>query len=371
MVNKKFWAATFTLTGATIGAGIWALPYVFSKAGIFVGISWVVFLGAIMIFTNLSLGEVCLRTKQKHQLAGLAEKYLGKNGKTLMIFAILFGIYSALLAYLIGEGQSLSKLLTGNLNYSILFGAIFWLLMTLLLRGGLKGLKKVETWGVILIITLILGIFMWSLPKINLTNIPLINPQYIFLPFGVVLFALLGFISLPELRIEIAGQEKKLKKAIILGTLIPIILYIIFSLSFVGILGNKIEEIATLSFGPIVILLGIFTMFTSYFVLSFSLEDMFKLDINSSNLISFIFVSLVPLALYLIISFFGILSFVSVLGAGGLVSGSLTGILILIMNKKAKKKGNRKPEYSMHINWFLILLLCAVFSLGVVFEFFF
>ena len=33
MVNKKFWATAFTLTGTVVGAGILGLPYVFSQSG--------------------------------------------------------------------------------------------------------------------------------------------------------------------------------------------------------------------------------------------------------------------------------------------------------------------------------------------------
>ena len=143
-MNKKFWATTFTLTGTIIGAGILGLPYVFAQSGFLAGLFWLIVLGAVMIFVNLTLSETILRTKGKHQLSGYAEKYLGRWGKYAMFFAMLFGIYSALLAYLIGEGESLSKLLPGNIN-PILLGIAFWLVMTLLLREGLRGLKKIET----------------------------------------------------------------------------------------------------------------------------------------------------------------------------------------------------------------------------------
>lgn len=64
-----------------------------------------------------------------------------------MFFAMIFGIYSALLAYLMGEGQSISVIFTGSTDYAIYFAVGFLILMTLLLRDGLKGLKKIETWG--------------------------------------------------------------------------------------------------------------------------------------------------------------------------------------------------------------------------------
>ncbi len=368
MVDKKFWATVFTLSGTIIGAGILGLPYVFSKSGFFIGLFWLLVIGAIVMFTSLCLGEVSLRTKGKHHLAGYARKYLGIWQKRIMFFAVAFGIYSALLAYLIGEGQSFSKLFTGTLDYSLYFAIGFWIIMSFLLREGLRGLKKIETWGVLAIIFIILFISGWYSPSINVENLFYNDFSYFFLPFGIILFALLGFTSIPELKMEIKGKEKKLKKAIVVGILIPIILYIIFSFVFVGVLGKEIQGVATLSFGNLVVLLGIFTMLTSYFVLSFSLRDMFMFDLGFSKKNTFFFVSIAPLFLYLIASIFNLLDFVTVLGIGGVFSGGLMGILILLMNKKAKKYGDRKPEYSMPINWFVVILLSVVFIAGIIFE---
>ena len=296
-----------------------------------------------------------------------------------MFFAVIFGIYSALLAYLIGEGQSLSKLFFGTLDYSIYFAFAFWILMTLFLREGLKGLKKIEFYGVIVIIGIIFSIFLWFIPEVSFSNLNYYDFSNFFFPFGVVLFAMLGFTSIPELRREIKGEEKLFKKAIILGTLIPVFLYFIFTLIFVGVLGKSVEQIATISFGSFITVLGIFTMLTSYFVLSFSLKDIFIYDLKPQNSLmnflgrkklSFIFVSLVPLVLYLAVTFFDFVDFVRILGIGGVISGGLTGILILLMNINAKKTGNRKSEFSIPINWFVIGILSLIFVLGIVVELF-
>jgi len=366
--DKKFWATAFTLTGTIIGAGILGLPYVFSQSGVVIGLMWVIFLGIIMIFVNLCLGEITLCTGGKHQLAGYAEKYLGKWGKRVMFFAVIFGIYSALLAYLIGEGQSFSQLFTGDVGYAVYFAIGFWLIMTFLLREGLKGLKRVEMWGVSVIIVIILSIVIAYVPQVDFVNYYNYNLSLFFLPFGVVLFALLGFTSIPELKMEIKGNEKKLGKAIFIGSVIPIILYVLFALVFVGVLGKDVTQVATLSFGPIVVVLGIFTMLTSYFVLSFSLKDMYSFDMGFSKWFSFFLASIVPLLAYLLISFLDLAGFIAVLGIGGVVSGGFTGILILLMNKRAKKIGRRKPEYSVGLNWFIVLLLSIVFIAGIVVE---
>ena len=180
---------------------------------------------------------------------------------------------------------------------------------------------------------------------------------------------MLGFTSIPELRREIKGDEKLLKKAIILGTLIPVFLYFIFTLIFVGVLGQNIEQVATISFGSFITILGIFTMLTSYFVLSFSLKDIFIYDLKKKKL-SFIFVSLIPFILYLSVTFFDFTNFTRILSVGGVISGGLTGILILLMNINSKKKGNRKSEFSVPINWFVIGILSLIFVFGIVVELF-
>ena len=366
--DKRFWAAAFTLTGTVIGAGILGLPYVFSKSGFYIGLFWLLFLGFIIILTKLYLGEVILRTKGIHQLPGYAEKYLGKWGRRLMIFEMIFGIYSALLAYLVGSGQSLSQLFTNVNTYSLYFAIVAWILTTLLLREGLRGLKQIMSWGSVAILLIILGIFIWYSPNINLDYVNPVHLENMFLPVGVVLFALLGFSSLPEMKRELIGKERYMKKAIFFGALMPVIAYILFSFIFVATLGTSVPEVATLAFGKIVIILGIFTMFTSYFVLSFILKDMFRYDFRYSRRKTFIFVSVIPLIIFIVVHFLHLLSFISILGIAGVISAGITGILILLMNYKAKKKGDRKPEYSIPINWFIIIIIAIIFIGGVVLE---
>ena len=360
--NKKLFTAAFTLTGTIIGAGILGLPYVSSQSGFFIGLFWILALGIVMLFLNLYLGEIVLRTKETHQLPGYAKKYLGKQAKRIMIFAVLVGIYSALLAYLVGEGQSLSKLFFGNLDYSIYFAIGFWALMTILIKKGLKELKEVEVIGVIAIIAIILSMLFWFYGGIEPSNLASYDLPKFFLPFGVVLFALLGFSSIPELKMEVSGKERLLKKAIIIGTVIPITIYAIFSLTIVGVLGNSVNQVSTLSFGKLIILLGIFTMLTSYFVLSFVVRDIFFYDLRKKKQI-FFFVYVFPLILY-VVTFFNLIDFVGILGIGGVVSGGLTGILILLMNLKAKEKGKRKPEFSIPINWTIIWIISLIFVIG-------
>jgi len=369
MKNKKLFGAAFTLTGTIIGAGILGLPYVFSKSGFLLGLFWILFLGVVMIFTYLYIAELSLRTKGKHQLPGLAKKYLGDRWEYFTLIAMLFGIYASLLAYLIGEGESLSQLFMGGTEFSVYFTIGFWLLLTLLLEGGLERLKTVETWGVVAIIVIVIGMFFYFMPRYDLENVVTMDLPNFFVPFGVTLFALLGFSSLPEIREELRGSEKYLLPAIILGVIIPIVLYFLFAFTFIGVMGKEISEIATLSFGGApMILLGIFTMLTSYFVLSYSVRDVCRLDLKLSKRETFFWSSLFPLILFFVVYLIKINSFILILGVGGVVSGGVTAIMGIVMNFIAKKKGERKPEFSVYINKIIVIILSLIFIGGIFVE---
>jgi len=366
--NKKFWVATSILIGTCIGAGVLGIPYVAAQAGFFVALAYILLIGGIILLVNLYMGEISLRTKGNHQLIGYTGKYLGKKGKRFMEFATLFGIYAAIVAYMLGIGQSISFLVFGDSSYTTLFGILFGVGMSGLLRRGLKALKKYEKIGVSIVLGLLLLIVILFFNKIEIINIVYFNIGNILLPFGVILFALMSFHAIPEVEIVLGNKEKLMKKVLITGTLVCVIFYILFALVVVGFKGTGTPEIATLALGTIFVFLGIFTMFTSWFALGNALETSFMFDERMKKKKAWIFTSLTPLLIFLFIRFFDFFSFTRILSIGGVVSGGLVAILILLMIKKAKKEGNRKPEYSVPVNWFVIGFLILIFVLGVIRE---
>lgn len=370
MVNKKLLTGTSILIGTCVGAGVLGLPYVAAQAGFFTSLVYIIIIGLITYLINLYLGEVSLRTKEKHQIVGYAEKYLGKRGKKLMEFATIFGIYAAIIAYMVGVGESLSFLVLGDTNYSIIFGLFFGVIMSGLLWSGKKSLKKFEKIGVGVVLTLLIFIIIFFIPSVQLNNLLGFNSGNIFLPFGVVLFALMSFHAIPEINIVLGKEKNKLKKVILLGTIISITFYILFTLIVVGFMGLRTPEVATLALGKVFVVLGIFTMFTSYLSLGNSLEDDFIFDENFKKKKSWLLSSIIPIILFIIIQIFDIFSFTKILSIGGVVSGGLASILILMMVKNSRKKGERKPEYTVKINKLIIFTLSVIFLLGIISELF-
>ena len=133
--------AVFMITGMTIGAGVLGIPYVVAQVGLKIGIAYILVLGLVMLALNLMLGEIAVRTNESLQIPGLVGKYLGKWAKLFLNIIIIFASYGALLAYIIGEGQSLSALFGGS---PVVWSVVFWSIASAVVWRGLQTIKIAE-----------------------------------------------------------------------------------------------------------------------------------------------------------------------------------------------------------------------------------
>jgi len=364
----KSFTALAVLLGTIIGAGILGIPYVVMKSGFAIGAIHIVLIGVLTAIIMLYLGEIVLRTKSTHQLPGYAQKYLGNKGKFWMFIAIAFGIFSAVVAYLIGEGRSLSYLIFNSPNYEFQMGIFFLVALSAITFFGLKAFERGEMLGVLFVFFMIISISVYFSNKIDINNLNYISLNNFFAPFGVILFAFLGFVAIPELK-RVLGEKKNLMKSTIISAhVIVVVIYLIFTAIVLGYKGSATPEIATIALGKPFILLGIITMFTAYLSLSTAMIDTIRFDFKKSKKLAWFYVTLIPFVLFLILTLIKQTAFTVVLGIGGVISGGFTAILILSMIKGAKKHGNAKPPYSMPYSKILNIILITIFAAGAILE---
>lgn len=372
-MQKRFLEAVATLMGTTIGAGVLGIPYVVAQSGVLIGLMHIIIIGAAVMLVNLLLGEVVLRTKGNHQLTGYAEKYLGKAGKKLMAITMAAGIYGALLAYIIGAGISLNSIvpwlppLAGSL--------IFFAVASAVVYFGLEAVEKSELLLAFLTVTVITIIIATAITsgKFSAANLTGMNLKNAFMPYGVVLFAFLGAVAIPEMKEELGKNRKLLKKAIITGGLIPIIVYALFALAVIGISGASTSQVATTDLGAklgeltavLANLFAVLAMSTSFIALGLALKEMYVYDYGLHKRAAWILTCIIPMAAFL----FGINSFVAVLGIVGAVAGGTEGILLIRMHSKAqRRKAETKPAYTIKTGRFLAAALAAMFLIGIAYA---
>ena len=104
------------MAGLIIGAGVFALPYAYSQAGVFWGTVHLAVSLFIVYLLHQWYGEVSFYTKGRHRFVGYVEMYLGKKAKSLSLLTTLGSYYFSLLVYAI-------------------MGGIFWLTSPVCLMG--------------------------------------------------------------------------------------------------------------------------------------------------------------------------------------------------------------------------------------------
>ncbi len=368
--RAEFLNAIALLLGTTIGAGIFGIPYVFAKAGFLIGLINLLLLGLIILIVNLSVGEIALRTKKRHMIAGYAKKYLGKFGEYAITFSVLIGIFGAMIAYIIGEGEALSAIFGGD---SLMLSLIFFVIVSAIIWFDLNAVAESDKIISIIMLFIILFISVLAFGHIDFENLKPFDFSKFLLPYGVVLFAMVGASAIPEMEGELIKQKAKLKKAIIIGTLIPLAVYLLFSFVVVGVSGIKTTEVATIglgnALGKYMVLLGnvfaVLAMATSFISVGLAMRWMLRYDYGFSKFSSWFISCFVPLAIFL----GGARSFIEVVALTGAIAGGIEGSLLVLTAKEAKKKGERKPEYEIKLSWWLVGLIMLIFLIGIVYQF--
>ncbi|MFH0819569.1 MAG: aromatic amino acid transport family protein [bacterium] len=368
--NKNFYFALSTLIGTIIGAGIFGLPYAIYQSGIFLGLVYLLVLGFIMIIIHLLYGEVVLRTEKTHRLVGYGEKYLGEPAKMVLTLSALFGLYGSSIVYIILGGEFLNNIFSGFLiNNSFFYSLIFFAVVAILVYFGLKTIKKSEFYLTALLLVTIVIILFLGLTKIHSVNYQAIKLKDVFLPYGVIFFALNGAIAIPELKSILKRKQKLFKKTIILGTLIPLAIYLLFTLVVIGITGGGTSPEALtglknkLGDGMVLIgsLFGFLAIATSFLVIALHLKETFIYDYHLTNLTAWLLACFVPLLLFLA----GFANFIKIIALVGAIMGGIDGIAVVLIYLKAKKHGDKKPEYNLKLPKVFIYSLIGIFLLGI------
>lgn len=368
--NKNFYFALATLIGTIIGAGIFGLPYVFYHSGIFLGVIYLLVLGFITMLIHLLYGEIILRTDKIHRLVGYGEKYLGQPAKMILTLSLIFGLYGSSIAYIILGGEFLNNIFGQFFFHNQFFySLIFFAVTTVLVYFGLRAFEESEFFLTILLLITVIIILVLGLAKINFTNYQNVVLTDAFLPYGVIFFALNGAVAIPELRSILNKRKKLLKRTIIWGTVIPIIIYLLFALVVIGITGGSTsaDTISGLrdKLGDGIVLFGSIFGFlaiaTSFLVIALYLKETFIFDYKLTNFTAWLLSCFPPLIFFLA----GFVNFIKIIALVGAIMGGVDGIAVILIYLKAKRHGDRKPEYSLKIPKLAIYSLIGVFLLGI------
>jgi len=371
--DRKFLHAAAVLIGTMVGAGIFGIPFAFAKAGFWVGMLWLVGLAGILCLFNLFFAELTLSTQGTHQVSGYANIWLGAWGRRLMTIAHMVGMYGALLAYMIVAGEFLHNVLSQFLTvdpqwYSFLF-ALVWSLFWVLRPRTIAAIELVLI-GLYAAIIFIIALF--GLPHIQPAFLTGWTPEFWYLPYGIVLFALAGLTAIPIQRTLLTGRERLMRPAIIASMVVVVVLYALFAFTIVGVSGDVTSpEALSGLYGivgtPVILLaslLGILTISSSFVMLGTALYETFHIDYRLRPSASWLLVLVPPVLFFMS----GLRNFIDVIGLVGAVAIGAQSVLLLAAYLRARHMRLRDAEIRLRMPVIVIWLLMAFFTAGVIHE---
>lgn len=239
-MNYKLFGGILLIIGTSIGGGMLALPIATAQLGFLNALIFLVICWAMMTAAALLILEVNLWHSLNSNLISMAKTTLGKFGQIIAWLSYLLLLYALLAAYIAGGGDFLRHLLlTFHLSLSTKISEILFAgLLSLIVYKGLGSVDYVNR-GLMLskllsFILLVICIF------------PFISIRYLFnlensyqLSFIVssttVIMTSFGFaVIVPSLRSYFNNNSFILRRAILIGSLIPLFCYILWELTIMG-----------------------------------------------------------------------------------------------------------------------------------------
>jgi len=233
MSKTKIFSASLLVAGTAIGAGMLALPVSTAAGGFWPAICIYFVCWIFSASTGLLLLEACFWLPKDSNIVTLSSHLLGKWGKIASWFIYLFLFYTLTVAYAAGGGGFVSAI--GPFLPAPLSILIFVLIFSPVVYIGTHAVDRLNFILMVgLILTFILFVFI-GLGKVNLDLLSHFNwpASILALPILFTSFSYQGII--PSMRNYFHGQNKNVRKVILIGGSIPFFIYIIWEYLILGI----------------------------------------------------------------------------------------------------------------------------------------
>lgn len=240
MLNKKeLIGGVLLVSGTTIGAAMLALPTITGLAGFFPSIILFVFYWMLLTYSAFLMLEATLFMGGKTNIISMARKTLGFPGEAASWTFYLFLLYALTTAYLTGSSQIMQDM----------FQAVFGLdlphyagVLPLLLVFGYfvyHGTKAVDFVNRLLMTGLAIAYFLMIVtlfPEVKTDNLRHTAWKYLLISNSVIATSFGFHIIIPTLSCYLNRDVKKLTLSLLIGSFIPLIIYILWVFVSLGII---------------------------------------------------------------------------------------------------------------------------------------
>lgn len=382
----RVFGAILLVAGCSIGAGMLGIPVLSAMGGFFPSLLLFVICWLFMLSTAFLMLEVIIALPKEANILSMASHTLGTVGKAScwLLFSFLF--YSLMVAYSAASGSVIVDFMSffglslplwvGSLSFALLFGLLIYL-----------GTHVVDQFNRFLMVGLIvtyLIVVILGAKHIESKFLLHINwkASLLVIPTMIISFGYHNLI--PSLSSYLSRDTKALRLAIILGSLIPLLVYLAWQMIILGQVpytdfGTALDAGSTatqalkdsVGTSTVVVLAECFSFFaivTSFLGVALSivhfLSDGLKIKQKGYRKGVLCFLALAP-PFFFSISYPGI--FLTALNfAGAFGSAILFGVFPPLMVWSLRYSGNSKKVVSLLPGGKPVLVIIILFSLFVV-----
>lgn len=349
----SLFGGSLLVAGTTIGGGILALPLL-TAAGGFIPATVIFFLcWLFMTATGLLLVEVFLWNKEEVNLVSMAKMTLGLPGKVFAWLIYLFFFYSVTVAYVSAGGGLVADLFDALGSQSLhpwIGPTLFVVCFAPFVVAGAKAVDRVNVFlmaGLILSFLFFVALGFSHIQPSQLVERVNFPAGFLVLPVAFASFGYQGMV--PTLTNYLDRDPVRVRKAILIGTTLPFVTYLIWEALFLGVVPFEELEKARLlgqtAIAPLKNILefpwlfrvgeffAFFTIVTSFLGVTIGLLDFLAdgLQIKKDRK-GRIFLALLIYLPPLLFTFYNPCLFLNALHyAGGIGSALLLGLLPILM----------------------------------------
>ena len=387
MKLSHFWGAVLLTAGTTIGAAMLALPLTTGFMGYFPSLALFFFCWSVMLLSGFFFVDVNCHYQDDSNLVSMAGRTLGVYGRVICWSFYLLLLYALVAAYISGSAPMFVKLFEfmgwkismkgAYFCLPVIFGVFFYF--------GIKGIDFINR-------LLMMGLLI-SYVAIIIFVPKHIEPSYFLhhdfkwglIALPVVLTSFGFHIIIPSLGSYLKHSQKQLKKAVFVGSLMALIVYVIWQTMVLGVvpitgalslksswlLGDSVVPLAQILNNPI-ISVGVYTfaffaIVTSFLGVSLSLSDFlvdgFKIKKSwEGHLLAYSLTFIPPI--FFVLKFQR--GFITALEYAGVFVAVLLGIMPSLMVKKLRQmpfyhtiKGRLAIYYVLGSSIFMVVVSLA------------
>ena len=224
-------------TGTEIGAGILALPIITAKLGFIISSIIMLSVWAVMTYTNFLIADISLSMPRGSSFVSISRKYLGLVGSCITWIVFLILMYCISIAYISAASSAFFSLFP-------FISQTFWAVIFVTFLGFIiiTGIIIVDLINRILLaiklffLILVCLIFCKDISLQNLLVIPIDLKETLCIAIPIITTSFTAHVIVPSLTEYLNKDAKMLFNVILYGSIIPLILYVFWLSSILGVL---------------------------------------------------------------------------------------------------------------------------------------